>query len=62
MGRLRTMGCIFVSVRCKDSPERDVWSPTGERRDAAAILVANEAVRVLAERFGGGPCACGARR
>jgi hypothetical protein len=43
MGRLRTRGCIVVSVRCKDSPERGAWSPAGERRDAVAILVANEA-------------------
>jgi hypothetical protein len=28
-----------VSVRCKDAPERGVWSPAGERRDAVAILV-----------------------
>jgi hypothetical protein len=34
MGRLRTMGCIVVSVRCKDFPERGAWSPAGERRDA----------------------------
>jgi hypothetical protein len=43
MGRLRTRGCIIVSVHCKDSPERGAWSPAGERRDAVAILVANEA-------------------
>jgi hypothetical protein len=43
MGQLRTRGCIFVSVHCKDSPERGAWSPAGERRDAVAILVTNEA-------------------
>jgi hypothetical protein len=43
MGRLRTRGCIFVSLRRKDSPERGAWSPAGERRDAVPILVANEA-------------------
>jgi hypothetical protein len=36
-------------------------SPAGERRDAVAILVVNEAVSVLAEQVGGGPCAGGAR-
>jgi hypothetical protein len=30
-------------VRCKESPERGAWSPAGERRDAVAILVVNEA-------------------
>jgi hypothetical protein len=43
MGRLHTRGCIVVSVRCKDSPERGAWSPAGERRDAVAILVVSEA-------------------
>jgi hypothetical protein len=43
MGRLRTRGCIVVSVRCMDSRERGVWSPAGERRAAVAILVVNEA-------------------
>jgi hypothetical protein len=43
MGRSRTRGCIFVSVRCKDTPEHGAWSPAGDRRDAVAILVANEA-------------------
>jgi hypothetical protein len=32
-----------LSVRCKESPERGAWSPAGERRDAVAILVVNEA-------------------
>jgi hypothetical protein len=43
MGRLRTRGCIVVSVRCKDSPEHGAWSRAGERCDAVASLVANEA-------------------
>jgi hypothetical protein len=43
MGQLGTRSCIFVSVRCKVTPERGAWSPVGERHDAVAILVANEA-------------------
>jgi hypothetical protein len=43
MGRLRTRGCVFVSVCCKVTPERGARSPAGEGRDAVAILVANEA-------------------
>jgi hypothetical protein len=43
MGRLRTRSCIVVSVRCKNSPELGAWSPAGEKRDAVAILVVNEA-------------------
>jgi hypothetical protein len=43
LGRLRKRGCIVVSVSCNDAPERSVWSPVGERRDAVAILVAYEA-------------------
>jgi hypothetical protein len=62
MGRLRTRGCNDVSVRCKDSPERGVWSPAGERRDAVAILVVNEAEEHADGIGRRRPCAGGARR
>jgi hypothetical protein len=62
MGRLRTRGCIGVSVRCKDSPELGAWSPAGERRDAVAILVVNEAEECAHGTGSGDPCAGGPRR
>jgi hypothetical protein len=62
MGRLRTRGYIGVSVRCKESAERGAWSPAGERRDAVAILVVNEAEERAVERVGGDQCAGGPRR
>jgi hypothetical protein len=43
MDWLGIRGCIIVSVRCKDAPERGAWSPARERRDAVAILVVDEA-------------------
>jgi hypothetical protein len=59
---LRTRGCIVVSIRCKDSPERGEGSPAGERRVAVAILVTNEAEELLTDQVGVGPFAGGARR